>query len=114
MLALVGLVLVGVLVLVDVLVPVGTLSGMDQGSDFVSDFRARRIRTQSLGKFYRQTVTRLLSFASLVPALPVPEPVAATSREGWGMIWDLFPGINSPGQASVGYARGFSGACTRL
>ena len=47
----------------------GSKSGMDQGSDFISDFRARRIRTQ----------------------------------------------INSPGQASVGHARGcFSVSPTRL
>ena len=31
-----------------------------------------------------------------------------TIKDG-GMIRDSFPGINSPGQASVGHARGFSG-----
>jgi hypothetical protein len=58
------------------------LGGMDQGSDFISDFfsefRARRIRTQ--------ITSSSASCASLAPALPVPAPVAATSHEGWGMI----------------------------
>ena len=49
---------------------------MDLGSDFICEFRARRIRTQ--------------------------------------ITWVTFPGINSPGQASVGHAPGFSGARTRL
>ena len=31
-----------------------------------------------------------------------------------GMIRDSFPGINSPGQAPVEHARGFSGSRTRL
>jgi hypothetical protein len=51
---------------------------------------------KSPGKSYWQTVTRLLSSASCAsraPALPVPEPVAATSHKGWGMIRDNSPGL---------------------
>ena len=57
---------------------------MDQESDFIGDFRARRIRTQ------------------------------ITTWENLSAIWDSFPGINSPGQALVYHARGFSGSRTRL
>ena len=58
--------------------------------------------------------TSSASCASLAPALAAPEPVAATSHEGWGIIRDLFPEINSSGLASVNHARGFSGSCTRF
>ena len=90
--------------------------GMDQGAISSAISGPGEFAHKLLGKFYRQTVTRLLSFASCasrVPALAMPVPVAATSREGWGIIWDLFPGINSPGQASVEHAPGYSGARTR-
>jgi hypothetical protein len=62
---------------------VGDLFGMYQGSDFISDFRARRIRTQ-------------------------------IAWENLSAIRDSFPGINSPGQAPVEHARGFSVSRTRL
>jgi hypothetical protein len=91
---------------------------MDQGSDFISDFRARRNRTQITREILSAdrhiSKTSSASRASLAPVLPVPEPVAATSHEGWGMIRDLLPGINFPGLASVNHARGFSGSCTRF
>ena len=103
---------------------------MDQGSDFISDFRARRIRTQIswenlLANSHEVTVTYLKP----VPphARRRPSAAAGSGNEGnkatknGGMILDSDPGINSPGrlqcithEASVDHAPGFSGACTRL
>ena len=92
---------------------------MDQGSGFISDFRAKRIRTQITWEIYWQTVTRLLRRIRLMRVDgPVPEPVVATRvTKPWRMgEWSRieFPGINSPGQAPVEHARGFSESRTRL
>jgi hypothetical protein len=92
---------------------------MDQGSGFISDFRAKRIRTQITWEIYWQTVTRLLRRIRLMRVDgPVPEPVVATRvTKPWRMgEWSRieFPGINSPGQAPVEHARGFSGSRMRL
>jgi hypothetical protein len=69
---------------------------------------------KSLGKFYWQTVTRFMRVAGSGTG----SAGAGSGNEGnkamkdGGIIRDLFPGTNSPGQASVdvsvGHVRGFS------
>ena len=104
-------------------------TGMDQGSDFisgfVSDFGARRIRTQITwenlsANCHEVTESCLMRVADSGTA----SAGAGSGNEGnkatkkRGMIRDPFPGINSPGLASVEqavqHAPGLSAARTRL
>ena len=90
---------------------------MDQGSDLISDFRARRIRTTITWEILSENCHEVTEFRLMrIAGSGTGSAGAGSGNEPsrMGMIWDLFSGIDSPRQASVGHARGFSGACTRL
>ena len=92
---------------------------MYQGSDLISDIRARRIRTQItweilLANSHEVTVTYLKPVSLRHCQCRSRWQRGLQSTKNGGMIRDSFPGINSPGQAPVEHARGFSGSRARL
>jgi hypothetical protein len=114
-------------------VTAGDAAGMDQGSDFISDFRARRICTQMTGGILLANCHEATEFCLMrVAGSGTASAGAGSDNEGnkamkdGEMIRGQFPGIDSPGlihrgrlqwdthETSVYHARGLSGSRNRL
>ena len=91
---------------------------MDQGSDLISDFRARRIRTSISWENLSANCHEVTEFR--IVGSGTGSAGAGSGNEGnkatknGGMIAIKFSGINSQGQALVDHAPSFSGLHTKL